>query len=241
MKRPVEAREYRPSPLEQMTEAQKEDLKRRIREFLQIPEVRGIEIQNLGQVLLVAIGEQPAVNIHVSKSENLERILLALKQLGVRTCDFHAFGYVSEESDEPEEYVEVLVATSNLTLNHFMILMDEWHADSWKDPDMATRYGYFMGFPKTAVAAFAKLLPNIHPLHDDPEEPVYPPFGRFRYSDENFTQEFEFLLSRNLRLYHMSPEIFELLVEQQDDEEDKNLIRTFIAYAQSAMVSESKA
>ena len=186
-------------------EAQKEELKARIREFLQIPEVRRIEIQNLAQAVLVAIREQPASNIQVRPTENLAVILGALRSLGLETRYYPAFGYVDGESEEPEDYTQVLFATSKLTLSHFIMFMDEWKEGSWNDPEMAKDYGYFMGFPKTAVAAFAALLPNIPPLHDDPEEPVYPPFGRFRYSEENFTQEFQFLLNRNIHFYQMSP------------------------------------
>lgn len=151
-----------------------------------------------GEVILVLLGEKPAVEMYMTDKVDANKAVEDLKSIGL-------FAEISEKSREYHnpDSADVLVASSQ------EILEELKQTNSYEHHE---RYGELMGYPKTAVDAFvgkngAERLPKEE---QDKLLDILPDIlgGTFVFSKEHKDEELAVVKRRAKLLAQKAPELF---------------------------------
>lgn len=151
-----------------------------------------------GEVILVLLGEKPAVEMYIADKNNAPKAVEGLRSIGL----------FAEISEKPREYhdlnsADILVAGSQELLDELK------HTHSYEHHE---RYGQLMGYPQSAVDAFLG-KEGTEKLSADEQKKLLDIFpdilgGTFVFSKEHAEEEFLVAKRKIKLLAQKAPELF---------------------------------
>jgi len=151
-----------------------------------------------GEVILVLLGEKPAVEMYITNKDNASKAVEDLRNIGL----------FAEISEKPREYhnpdsADILVANSQEILDELKQTNSYEHHE---------RYGELMGYPKTAVDAFIG-KDGAERLSTEEQKKlldIMPDIlgGTFAFSKEHANEELAVIKRKIKLLAQKAPELF---------------------------------